>query len=721
MQLPKLKWASPGAPLPPPLGTMPCPNCAADEQKSSIVTIEVQLPDRPARRLHLLHCSGCRCHFFDDQASPDYSAASTNDRGRVPFYVQQGAGISLITRPLAQLRREAPCAYLEVGCGFGFGLDYALNTRGWSGIGVDPAPLAALGRDALGLPIELRYLQENKEAPQSKDVVMGSEVIEHVSSPRAFARTLRAMLKPSGVLVLTTPNGDDIRPDTPPGIIIPLLSPGMHLVIQSPQSLRRLLEAVGFAHVAVSVDGHSLVAFASDAPLALDQDMARLRTALRQHLQRRASASHGLGDPFLGFAGRAFQESVNDGDMEAANQAWELLLPACKERFGLDLDEMEALPEAVATSDLEQLGRLIPLNLAGLLYARAICQIALGFPRPPLERRFLLAARAAAAMRRALGELAMEDGQTEDIGWTAEAEALLCAADAGDPETPFRLAGLRPAPTDGDARRAAVVQRALTALVNAGHYHLAGDLVRETNLHRAAFAAPVVVGRTDAERDALYCLGVLALNVADLRDSMGGLELARDRLSRVRDHTPTGSGLWDAAVRGELAALQAMDDADAIAALAGSLEGLKSEIAALFLGPLVNAGCYTAAERLTAAFGLDSTADRDQLYLLAKLDLHVEGRAAVAQERFAQVQAMASSGSGLWWSALRGELHALDQMGKGRRARAVLKARCRGLPSHELPADLAKRLRGRARTLIRRALLPAYRIARYRILPGFWG
>ena len=121
---------------------------------------------------------------------PDYAEPKLNDRGRVPFYVQQGAGVSLITRPLAQLRRGAGAAYMEVGCGYGFGLDFALRTKGWSGIGIDPAPLAALGRDALGLPIDLRYLRDDDEARGTMDVVTGSEVIEHVTSPRAFVRTL---------------------------------------------------------------------------------------------------------------------------------------------------------------------------------------------------------------------------------------------------------------------------------------------------------------------------------------------------------------------------------------------------------------------------------------------------------------------------------------------------------------------------------------------------
>ena len=203
---------------------------------------------------------------------------------------------------------------MEVGCGYGFGLDYALRTRAWRAVGIDPAPLATLGRDALQLPIESRYLREDDEARGTMNVVAGAEVIEHLPSPLAFVRTLRAMLRPGGVLVLTTPNGDDVRPETPSGVLIPLLSPGLHLTIQSATSLEFVLREAGFAEVQVEVDSHTLVAFASDAPLALTTDPGLLRRDLRQHLQQRAASTDPAGDPFLGFAGRAFQESANDGD-----------------------------------------------------------------------------------------------------------------------------------------------------------------------------------------------------------------------------------------------------------------------------------------------------------------------------------------------------------------------------------------------------------------------
>ena len=371
---------------------LPCPVC--DQPGPFDVVLQTAEPDST-----LVRCGRCTARFFPGQVPPDYAEPALNDRGRVPFYVQQGAGVSLITRPIAQVRRPPGTTYLEVGGGYGFGLDFACNTRGWHGRGIDPAPLAALGRDALGLPIELRYLRDDGEAQGTMDVVMGSEVIEHVTSPAAFVRTLRAMLRPGGLLILTTPNGEDIGPGTPPGILVPLLSPSLHLVIQTAGSLHALLQRGGFAHVQVEVDSHSLVAFASDAPLHLERDPARLRQALRQHLEGRAASLDPVSDLALGLAGRAFQEAVNDADMPAADRAWALLRTACQARYGWDLDGLTALPPEVAACGLERMAELMPLNLGGLLYAHGIRCLAAGTPRPALEGAFTLAAAAADVSR----------------------------------------------------------------------------------------------------------------------------------------------------------------------------------------------------------------------------------------------------------------------------------------------------------------------------------
>ena len=712
VQPPTIVFNPPGGATPDVFRAMACPNCGSAAPKTLVLTVDVQLPDNPAKRLHVLHCPDCTAHFYDSQVPPDYAEPALNNRGRVPFYVQQGAGVSLITRPLAQLRMPPGTSYMEVGCGYGFGLDFALNTRGFQGFGIDPAPLAALGRDALHLPIELRYLRDDDEARGTMDVVMGSEVIEHVPSPSAFVRTLRAMLKPGGVVILTTPNGEDIDPATPPGIIIPLLSPSLHLVIQNRRSLHALLDQAGFAHVHVAIDSHSLVAFASDAPLDLEQDQPTLRMALRGHLERRAAAVDPATDLFIAFAGRAYAESVNDGDMAAADRAWALLVPGCRTRYGLSLDAITALPPAVATCGLEEMARLVPLNLSGLLYARAIRRLAAGTPRAALEAQFLLSAEAAAMMRRALGELAMEDGQTEDIGWTSQAEAVLCAAEAGTPNLAARLAALPPAPNGGEARKRSIARRAMTNLVNGGQYAQARALVHDLQLDADAYAQPGAP-LSEPERDALFCLAILDVELGPDGKAAGNPAVARGRLKRVRAASEAGGGLWWAALRGEAQALALLDDKDELAALADRVwtEHRSNDVAQWALITLSNAGRYDAARDIVAASGLDTAPftqpainramteqERDTIFGLAMLDVQrgrmgrPVGAPAMARGRFARVRQACPAGSGLWFSALRGELQALDMLDALDEAAKLTADVEQAYPEVTLPPDILARL-----------------------------
>ena len=548
--LPHLTWPAAEA-----AREMPCPNCGAPGAKRILVAVSWRPVGKPPRQSDVLACPACDVAFYDDLTPLDYADPDIAEAGRAAFFLQQGTALWHSAGLLARIARPAGTRYLEVGCGLGFALDFAIHGLGWLGHGFDPSPLAGVGRARLGLPITLDYFSGT--TPGSIDVLLAAEVIEHVPAPSAFLTLLASSLKSDGILVLTTPDAAAIRPQTSSGALIPLLSPGQHLILQGRKSLARLLKEAGFAHVVVEHDAFSLIAFASRAPLSLGNDRPAARLTYRRWLARRADALRTDPTLFQTFAGHAFVDAVNDADVAAAATLITPLRTLLHARYRIDLDNPLPLPAEISGVSLARLAELMPLNLPAILMAHAICRLHTGEPRAVVRPLFIAAATAATALRRALAERMIEDGETEDIAWVATAETVLCDAEAGAPDLLPRLAALAPAPgeANGIERRRDIVRRAFTSLVNARRYEPAHALAAAEALVRDADASLLTRGPLPtSKRDALFSLAVLEVQPG------GNPARARALFARVRSDLDAATqpvpGLFWAALRGEILAAE---------------------------------------------------------------------------------------------------------------------------------------------------------------------
>src|SRR6516165_4017862 len=153
------------------------------------------------------------------------------------FHLEQGAGLDSMIAPILHVPAEPRRSLFEVGCGFGFALHFAQQQRGWIAQGVDPSPIAAEGRRVLGLDIRSSYLTEASDPGSIHDMILASEVIEHLPLAGPALRTMRARLSPHGVVALTTPDAACVSPAADLGILLPLLSPGQHLTLYSATGL----------------------------------------------------------------------------------------------------------------------------------------------------------------------------------------------------------------------------------------------------------------------------------------------------------------------------------------------------------------------------------------------------------------------------------------------------------------------------------------------------
>ena len=170
------------------------------------------------------------------------------------------AGIRLSQRLVSILVEELPgSSVCELGCGNGFLADL-LQAAGHEVVGVDVSESGIeIARRKLGeraellcSPIDRRLVSRLGEARFA--AVVSSEVIEHLYRPAELLETAYGLLKPGGLLVLTTPyhgywkNLAIVALGKFDSHFTPLWDGG-HIKFFNVRSLRTLVEQCGFIDV----------------------------------------------------------------------------------------------------------------------------------------------------------------------------------------------------------------------------------------------------------------------------------------------------------------------------------------------------------------------------------------------------------------------------------------------------------------------------------------
>ena len=97
---------------------------------------------------------------------------------------------------------------LDVGCGTGGFLKELCRDSKWQAVGVDISERALETARQQGLTVQCGELDSLHLPAASFDVVTLWEVIEHVPNPRGMLLEIHRLLKPAGVLLMSTPNSE---------------------------------------------------------------------------------------------------------------------------------------------------------------------------------------------------------------------------------------------------------------------------------------------------------------------------------------------------------------------------------------------------------------------------------------------------------------------------------------------------------------------------------
>jgi 2-polyprenyl-3-methyl-5-hydroxy-6-metoxy-1,4-benzoquinol methylase len=113
--------------------------------------------------------------------------------------------------------------------------------RGWQVAGIEiNAAAARYCRETRGLDVRAGTLDDEPFAPGSFDAVLMGDVIEHLPDPRQALVQVRALLKPGGLVLISTP---DIAGWA--GRMLQI-KPEEHLYYFSPRTMTAMLEQVGY-------------------------------------------------------------------------------------------------------------------------------------------------------------------------------------------------------------------------------------------------------------------------------------------------------------------------------------------------------------------------------------------------------------------------------------------------------------------------------------------
>lgn len=235
-------------------------NCLLCGAKSSLPYYDFGAPDKI--KVYNRICTNCGLVFQSPRQAYDalkdyyqkYTQTTQPELANIPI------GFENHILAIAQLRFEFLKPFLkdrmrvlDIGCSFGAMLkvlrdESSINLKL---VGVNPeASFAIFGKEKYGLDIRIGMFEEQNFEPESFDLIILDNVIEHFDYPKECLKNIHTLLSTNGKIFIVTNNLD-----TPHGFLWQNFFID-HTVTFSPKTLTALLKIEGFKIIKQEFSGH---------------------------------------------------------------------------------------------------------------------------------------------------------------------------------------------------------------------------------------------------------------------------------------------------------------------------------------------------------------------------------------------------------------------------------------------------------------------------------
>lgn len=368
-----------------------CPSC---ESEDFLFITSYENPFIGEEKLYLCYCRGCTALFYNPFPSMNY--AESFGRANDKFYLEYEAGLLFMVSLIYPLHGFDFKSMVDIGCGLGFLMDMAREMLGVEEIlGIEPS------HEARAKPFN--YTVINGYFPdcipdkgKKFDLIISSEVLEHVFDLKEFLHNIISALSNSGFAVLTTPNADAFfQEDEDEKFAI--VSPGQHTIISSVDSLSKVLDGLRINYKVFLSEGKTgkkeMIVYLSEDKDALDSleyllpvepqvldflDNYLVSKMARMRQEQDIPSIESSRWLYFGLLSRLIENRVNRGDYKRCEDLFDEMTKGLNDHYGLDIEELLVFVKNIEDMDdvsFPKLMEIYPAFLSKFLYFFGIWQL----------------------------------------------------------------------------------------------------------------------------------------------------------------------------------------------------------------------------------------------------------------------------------------------------------------------------------------------------------